>query len=76
MIGSFSEATDMAVTLLYTVLSAGLFGTGLVTELRGFNSLGSGEMIVTAWLIGMGIVVCVAGLYLFNDVVRPRVKGA
>lgn len=67
---------DAAATLLYAVVSAGLFGAGVVTEMRGFSALGGGETMLAVWLVGMGLVACIAGLFVFRDVVRPRVAGS
>jgi hypothetical protein len=72
----FSSLADVAATLVYAVLSASLFGIGVITEMRGFSAFGGGNTILAVWLVGMGLVVCVAGLFVFRDVVRPRVVGS
>ncbi|WP_232686531.1 hypothetical protein [Halobacterium zhouii] len=71
-----NSLADAAATLLYAVLSAGLFGAGVVTEMRGFSAFGGGDTMLAAWLVGMGLVACVAGLFVFRDVVRPRIASA
>ena len=71
----FSSLADAGATLVYAVVSAGLFGAGVVTELRGFSAFGGGDTMMAVWLVAMGLVACAAGLFLFRDFVRPRVAG-
>lgn len=71
-----NSLADAAATLLYAVLSAGLFGAGVVTEMRGFSAFGGGDAMLAVWLVGMGLIACLAGLFLFRDVVRPRIAGS
>ncbi len=73
MLSNFAELFDVAVTLAYAVLGAGLVGTGLLAELRSVASLGSGELVLGAWLAVMGVVAIAAGTMLFTDKVRARV---
>lgn len=72
----FSSLAEAGMTLVYAVVSAGLFGAGVVTEMRGFSALGGGDAMLAAWLVAMGLIACLAGLFLFRDVVRPRVAGS
>ena len=72
----FSSLAEATATLVYAVLSAGLFGAGVITEMRGFSAFGGGETMLAVWLVGMGLVACLAGLFLFRDVVRPRIAGS
>lgn len=71
-----SSLADAAATLLYAAVSAGLFGAGVLTELRGFNAFGGGDMVLAAWLVGMGLLACLAGMFVFRDVLRPRIVGS
>ena len=72
----FSSLAEATATLVYAVLSAGLFGAGVITEMRGFSAFSGGDTMLAAWLVGMGLVVCVAGMFVFRDIVRPRVAGS
>jgi len=76
MLDNAAELVDLAVTLAYAVLGAGLVGTGVLTELRSVASLGSGELVLGAWLAAMGVVAIAAGTMLFTDKVRTRLGGA
>ncbi|GAA0261613.1 hypothetical protein [Halobacterium noricense] len=73
MLSNFAELFDLAVTLAYAVLGAGLVGTGVLTELRSVATLGSGELILGAWFAVIGVVAIAAGTMLFTDKVRARV---
>ncbi|MGB9964551.1 hypothetical protein [Halobacterium hubeiense] len=76
MLDNAAELVDLAVTLAYAVLGAGLVGTGLLAELRSVASLGSGELVLGAWLAAMGVVAIAAGTMLFTDKVGTRLGGA
>ncbi|MUV61444.1 hypothetical protein GJ634_12310 [Halobacterium sp. CBA1126] len=76
MLDNAAELVDLAVTLAYAVVGAGLVGTGLLAELRSVASLGSGELVLGAWLAAMGVVAIAAGTMLFTDKVGTRLGGA
>lgn len=73
MLSNFAELFDLAVTLAYAVLGAGLVGTGVLAELRSAATFGSGELVLGVWLAVMGVVAIAAGTMLFTDKVRARV---
>lgn len=73
MLSNFAELFDVAVTLAYAVLGAGLVGTGVLAELRSVASFGGGELVLGAWLAVMGVVAIAAGTMLFTDKVRARI---
>jgi hypothetical protein len=74
MLNNVAELFDLAMTLAYAVLGAGLLGTGVLAELRSVASLGSGQLVLGAWLAVMGVVAIAAGTMLFTDKVRARIN--
>lgn len=72
MLDSLPELFDVAVTLLYAVVGAGLVGGGLLAELRSATSLGHGDVVLGAWLAVMGVVALAAGTKLFREQVLGR----
>lgn len=72
MFTTLAELFDLAVTLGYAVLGAGLVGTGLLAELRSVSSLSSGELIFGLWMAGIGVVAIAAGTMLFTDKVKSQ----
>ncbi|NIB98019.1 hypothetical protein [Halobacterium sp. R2-5] len=76
MLSNFAELFDVAVTLAYAVLGAGLVGTGVLVELRSVASLGGGDLVLGVWLAAMGVVAIAAGTMLFTDKVRARIGDA
>jgi len=73
MLEKIAELFDLAVTLGYAVLGAGLVGTGLLAELRSVGSLGGGELVFGAWLAVIGGVAIAAGVMLYTDKVQSRI---
>ena len=77
MLNNAAELFDLAVTLAYAVLGAGLVGTGILTELRSVTTLsGSGQVVLGVWFGLIGVVAIAAGTMLFTDKVRARIGGA
>lgn len=72
MLNNLAELVDLAVTLGYAVLGAGLVGTGLLAELRSVSSLSGGEFVFGLWMAGVGVVAIAAGTMLFTDKVKSR----
>ncbi|MCG1004290.1 MULTISPECIES: hypothetical protein [Halobacterium] len=75
MLNNAAELFDVAVTLGYAVLGAGLMGTGVLTELRSATTIGSGQTVLGVWLAVIGVVAIAAGTMLFTDKVRARIGG-
>lgn len=72
MLSNLTELFDLAVTLAYAILGAGLVGTGILAELRSMSSLSGGELVMGLWLAGIGVVAIAAGTMLFTDKVKSR----
>lgn len=54
---------ELLSIILYTVLAAALTAGGLLAEYASLQHLGGGDLLVAAWLAGIGAVMLYAGIY-------------